>query len=58
MIMTIIIKITSDYNFTIGRVLPLKSKSNFMMLVRAARHGNIFGKTWESGGNRESTMIK
>lgn len=32
MIMIIIIKITLDYNFTICRVLPLKSKSNFMTL--------------------------
>lgn len=38
MIVTIIIKIPLDYNFTICRVLLLKRKSNFMMLVRAGGH--------------------
>lgn len=51
MIITIIIKIMLDYYFTICKVLQLKSKSNFMMLVRAELYQNIFGKTSEMGGN-------
>lgn len=57
MIMTITVKITLDYNSTICRMLPLESKSNFMMLVGAARPQNIFGKAWESGENGIMTLI-